>query len=113
MKAKLLLPILALVFSAGVKGGSGASQQLNPKFKVAILETGEFHGDEVTATSGETWLGLHVSDQGSRLLPYRLKVEAVHDPILDDDETQQTGKALSVDVPVQPAFLLKGASMLS
>ena len=89
--------------------GNGVGQKAQPAQRAQLLEPGEFHGDEVKARSGEKWLGLHVSDHGSLLLPYRIKVEAVHDPIVDDDEAQKTGKAVSVDLPLQPSFLVKGA----
>lgn len=112
MKAKPLILVVALLFLVSAQAGSDASPQLNQKSKVTLLETGQFHGDEVTVTSGDTLLGLHVSNQGSLLLPYRLSVDAVHDPVIDHDETKKTGKSVSVDLPVQPTFLLKGANML-
>lgn len=106
-KLSLILISLALVSATG---STGKKQTRVPR--VELLETGEFHGDEVRARTGERWLGLHVSDHGSMLLPYRLRVEAVHDGIVDDDEEQKTGKAVSVDLPLKPSFLVKGAIVL-
>jgi hypothetical protein len=70
-----------------------------------ILEVGEFHGEEVEAQTGETWLGLNISDGHSQLLDYKLTVEAVNDPLVDEPE-ETTGKKVSVDLPLQPTFLI-------
>lgn len=113
MKTKLSifvsLLMLLLIFATGA---SDAWQKTKLASHVELLETGEFHGDEVRARTGERWLGLHVSDHGSLLLPYRLRVDAVHDGIVDDDEEQKTGKAVSVDLPLKPSFLVKGSIVL-
>lgn len=101
----ILMPMMGLL--ALGNAGSGAGQKPAPH--IQLLETGDFHGEEVKARTGERWLGLHVSDHGSLLLSYRIKVEAVHDGIVDEDEEQKTGKAVSVDLPLQPSFLVKGA----
>ncbi len=112
MKTKLSIFVSLLILLIFANGVSDARQKTKPASQVELLETGEFHGDEVKARTGERWLGLHVSDHGSLLLPYRLRVEAVHDGIVDDDKEQKTGKAVSVDLPVQPSFLVKGAIVL-
>src|SRR5687768_13669027 len=112
LSEKILMLMSMMGLLAFATAGAGAGQKSEPAPRVQLLETGEFHGDEVKARSGEKWLGLHVSDHGSLLLPYRISVEAVHDPIVDDDEAQKTGKAVSVDLPLQPFFLVKGATEL-
>ena len=106
----LLLSMVALL--AFATAGAEAGQKSNAAPRAALLEIGEFHGEEVKARSGEKWLGLHVSAGGSLLLPYRIKVEAVHDPIVDENEAHKTGKAVTVDLPLQPLFLVKGATEL-
>jgi len=70
-----------------------------------LVEIGEFHGDEVEAQTGETWLGLHISDSESMLLSYQVTVEPVHDEIVDEPD-QSTGKKVSVDLPLKPKFLV-------
>lgn len=70
-----------------------------------LLEIGEFHGDEVEAQTGETWLGLHISEGESMLINYQLTVEPVHDGIVDDPD-ESTGKKVSVDLPLEPRFLV-------
>ncbi len=68
---------------------------------------------KVSARSGERWLGLHVTADTSTLLSYVIKVKAVHDEIVDEKEDQETGKEISVDLPVEPMFLVKGLPELS
>jgi hypothetical protein len=81
--------------------------------KILLVETGDgFHGDEVKAKDGERWLGLYVTGSGSSLITSKVTVERVVDPIVDEDESQMTGKSVSVDHPVEPVFLVKGAAML-
>lgn len=76
-----------------------------------LIEPGAFHGEEVTARSGEKWLGLHITGENSMLLTYRLTVNAVQDSLVDE-EGQKTGKEVSVDLPLEPLFLIKGTGIL-
>ena len=73
--------------------------------EATLLEVGEFHGDEVAAETGEQWLGLHVSEKGSLLVNHTITVENVHDPIIDEGD-QKTGKKISIDLPIDPIFLV-------
>ena len=113
MKSKFRLLMLIVVCIIFVCAATGARQKPKTAGGVSIVETGEFHGDEVTARTGEKWLGLHISDHVSTLLNYRLTVQIVHDTVVDDDTDQQSGKRISIDLPLQPVFLVKGAMMLS
>jgi hypothetical protein len=79
---------------------------------IALLETGEFHGDEVDAKSGEQWLGLYRTQQGYVLRNSIIRVEAVHDVVVDDNENVRTGKKVTVRGPVEPVFLVRGPSGL-
>lgn len=81
-----------------------------PQFRV--LETGQFHGEEVTAKTGEHWLGLRIDGDRSTLLPYTLTIETVHDPLVDEKD-QKTGAKVSVDLPLEPRFLVQGGNMLN
>ena len=88
-----------------------SSSVSSPRARVAcppeagLLEVGEFHGDEVTAETGEQWLGLHVSEKGSLLINHTITVESVQDPIIDESD-QKTGKKVSIDLPLDPIFLV-------
>lgn len=80
---------------------------------VGLLETGDgFHGDQVSARSGEMWLGLYVTDNGSTLIASRLIVRRVFDPIIDEDERSATGKSVLVGGDDAPVFLVRNAPML-
>lgn len=57
-----------------------------------ILFTGSFHGDEVKARSGETWLCLMATKTGDELKTCTIDVKTVHDVIADDN----SGKEVSV-----------------
>jgi hypothetical protein len=81
------------------------SQAQTKKPEMRLLETGAFHGDEVEARTGEQWLGLYVGEHGSLLLPYRLTVKSVADEVVDQDG-EQTGKQVSVDLPLNPILLV-------
>jgi len=67
-----------------------------------LLMIGQFHGDEVHAGSGGSWLGLFPMSNGEfELRKTRIKVDTVYDPIVDDrkdnkNHKRKTGKAVSV-----------------
>ena len=75
--------------------------------KIQLLQVGAFHGDEVSAESGEVWLGLHSTSDGYALIPSKITVETVYDPFVDN-AGEQTGKVVSVEGQTRPLFLIKG-----
>ncbi len=75
--------------------------------EIQLLQVGAFHGDEVSAESGETWLGLYSTSDGYTLIPSRITVETVYDPLVDS-EGERTGKVVSVEERARPLFLIKG-----
>ncbi|MEJ7578874.1 MAG: hypothetical protein WKF74_17895 [Pyrinomonadaceae bacterium] len=79
---------------------------------VKLLTTGQFHGDEVTAKTGERWLGLYPTANGYTLIRSTLRIERVHDQIVDEKLGVKTGKSVGVDQSGAPVFLVKGANML-
>lgn len=82
-------------------------------FKMKLLETGEgFHGDQVEAESGETWMGLFKVSGKYLLRSEKIEILRVHDEIVDEDEQSKTGKSVSVSGKNQPLFLLKNADSL-
>ena len=58
---------------------------------IALQPPGDFHGDEVTARSGERWLAVHVADSGATMATTTLRVSAVEDAVLDEPG-QRTGR---------------------
>lgn len=82
------------------------------KFKIKLLETGEgYHGDQVKAKSGETWLGLFKENDKYYLRSTKLKITRVQDTIVDD-ENKMTGKSVFTSYKASSVFLLKNAKML-
>src|SRR5947209_551466 len=79
--------------------------------EIQLLETGTFHGEEVSAETGEQWLGLFPTENGFALIPTTINIEAVHDEV-GDDVGEMTGKRVGVDRDAKPVFLIKGAGML-
>jgi hypothetical protein len=82
------------------------------KYKYALLQTGKFHGEEVSAKSGENWLGLFKQNDGFYLTSTKINVKRVYDEIVDESENQKTGKMVSVNNKTEPLFLIKNASEL-
>jgi hypothetical protein len=83
--------------------------------RIKLLETGDgFHGDEVKAKSGETWLGLFSKNGKSVLRSTKIKIRRVYDDIADyPNKRKKTGKSVSVHDAERPLFLLKNAETLT
>ena len=75
--------------------------------EIQLLQVGVFHGDEVSAESGEVWLGLYSTPDGYALITSRITVETVYDPLVDNPG-EKTGKVVSVAEQTRPLFLIKG-----
>jgi hypothetical protein len=77
--------------------------------KGRLLETGEFHGNEVNARSGEQWLGLYVTGKRSFLRPSTVRIQFVEDPVVDLETDKWTGKKVSISNRTDnPIFLVRG-----
>lgn len=76
--------------------------------KVEMIMTGEWHGDEVNARSGEQWLAL----VDGELEAVKVRVELVHDPIIDD-EGEKSGKRVVVSGADEYTVLLRGLAPTS
>lgn len=102
MKSKI-----ALVFSALLSISAGSANAAN------ILELYDYHGDEVTASSKQAWLGLYkVSDRKYVLKPVKVSITRVHDAIVDEDAKAKTGKRISVAGKEKPVFVFSGIPQL-
>ena len=75
--------------------------------EIQLLQVGAFHGDEVSAESGEVWLGLYSTLDGYVLVPSTITVTTVYDPFVDN-AGEETGKIVSVERQTRPLFLIKG-----
>ena len=83
-----------------------------PLAAVELLLPGDYHGDEIAAQDGESWFALVQDAQGAtRLEPRRVGIEAVNDPVLDD-ENGASGKRVGADQD-DVLFYLRGLSGLA
>jgi len=88
-------------------GGNNQSVASPVEPEIQLLQVGAFHGDEVSAESGEVWLGLYPTPDGYTLIPSRITVETVYDPFVDNIG-EKTGKVVSVEGQMPPLLLIKG-----
>ena len=84
-----------------------------PAQQVQILMTGQFHGNEITASSGETWFGLFAEGKKYRLVRTTINVTPIRDDIVGDEEDEKTGKLVSCNKSGKPLFLVRGIRGLS
>ena len=113
MRKAVVLTSLVLVLVLAGPPCLRAQQRRAARAGVRLVEIGAgFHGPEVSARTGETWLGLYVSGGRSALVPSVVKVEPVHDVIVDEEPWQKSGKAVSVNRNTDPVFLVSGAKAL-
>ena len=84
----------------------------HPIAAVELLLPGTYHGDEISAHGGASWFALVQDASGeTRLEARRMEIEAVNDPVLDDD-TGTSGKR--VGAPQDDAlFYLRDAPGLT
>jgi hypothetical protein len=112
MLVRMSFTITMSIFFAGwiccvMFGCNGQSVASPVESEIQLLQVGAFHGDEVSAGSGEVWLGLYSMPDGYALIPSRITVETVYDPFVDN-AGEKTGKVVSVEGRVRPLFLIKG-----
>ena len=72
------------------------SWEIKRKFETKILETGEFHKEDLTGKSGEIWLGLFKNKGDFSLIPTRIKIKEIHKPELFDKKvfTERKGETI-------------------
>lgn len=79
--------------------------------KIELLQTGQFHGEEVSAETGEMWLGLYKKGETYTLLPSVLTIQLFHDAIVDQNG-EMSGKEVKIAGQGEPLFLLKGGNFI-
>ena len=112
MLVRMSFTITMSIFCAGwicfvMFGRNNQSGTLPVETEIQLLQVGAFHSDEVSAESGEVWMGLYPTSDGYTLIPSKITVETVYDPLVDRDG-EQTGKMVSVEERTPPLFLVKG-----
>jgi hypothetical protein len=81
--------------------------------KLRMLKVGTFHGDEVTARTGEHWLALTKVGHAFRLKPVVLEIDRVHDEIVDENEHQRSGKNVEIRPELDALALVRGAGLVA
>ncbi len=86
-----------------------------PKVLAAdIVEVSEYHGGELNATSGQTWLGLFPKGNGHFETRFtKVKISTIRDEIVDETPTAKTGRKVTVNDKVEPLFLISGIKSLT
>jgi len=103
--------VLAVMLSAALCILISSPTGLYGSDGVELITTGEFHGDEVTATDGERWTGLFRTDGGFELANKAVAVEYFEDAVVDGPG-EKTGKRVGVENGINPIFLLRGINGL-
>ncbi|MBX7171331.1 MAG: hypothetical protein K1X72_10260 [Pyrinomonadaceae bacterium] len=66
------------------------------KFEAKIIETGEFHKEDLTGKSGEIWLGLFKNGSDFSIIPTKIKIKDIPNPELFDKKvfTEKKGETI-------------------
>ncbi len=77
-----------------------------------LLEIGEaYHGDQVAAKTGESWIGLFRDGDRYFLKTTSIKITKVRDEIVDDENSGvETGKTVTTKMDLPAVFLLKNVA---
>ncbi len=78
---------------------------------VRLALTGSYHGDDVSAKSGEHWLALTGDGKQFALRDVTIAVRRVHDDVVDEDESARTGKDVSIKPELDAIALIRGANL--
>jgi len=70
-KSFAILSLLAIASTLIVGRGNHQWPKSN---RADLIEPGTFHGDEITARTGERWMGLYVTKHGAELRYSRIRV---------------------------------------
>ncbi len=82
-----------------------------PDFRV--LYTGSFHNEEVPLDApNQAWIGLFKGAKGHFLKAVHLTTKQVYDPVVDENESQQTGWEVSTDCSDSCIILMEPTSYL-
>ena len=78
---------------------------------VQILNTGLWHGDEVTVEAGSDWWGIFPEGDGFTLEPAPVTIVIEHDAVVDA-EGEATGKRVTVPQEAESVLLVRGIAGL-
>src|SRR5690349_8313890 len=81
-----------------------------PEPHYAVLEPGEFHGDDVALQQPVDWLGVYCVASRCDSRPVKVHTKRVPDPLGEDEPQRPTGTAVEVSPRNTPLFLVHGLS---
>jgi hypothetical protein len=96
-----------LTLLAAAVAGAAAAQPEAPA-PIAVLMTGQFHGDEVPPVDGRDWLALIDDGRRARLEPVNVRSDLVHDALLDAEQGPFTGRQITHDAKEAPLAIVSG-----
>ncbi len=103
------------VFEEAIKDSKteieGFVEKVEPNYRIKLLTTGNFHGEEVSAKTGENWIGLFKDGDKYYLKNSIIKVKRIYDEVIDKTG-EKTGKQVSVKGSKEPIILLKNSKIL-
>lgn len=80
-------------------------------FQLSLLETGYHNEDDVSAHSGENWLGLFRENNRYMLKRTKLKISRVHQHCGDEGKPNKRGKDVGIVGNGKPEFLIKDSDL--
>lgn len=110
VKRFLVAGVLAVAICFGAGFDTDLMHSPDAAIRKRLLQTGEFHGNEVFGRQGERWLALVRSSVGYRAEMRTLRVRRVPDPI---DGAPEPAKQIGTVEPGQTVFLLRGFDRLA
>ncbi|MDG5467181.1 hypothetical protein P9J64_02465 [Deltaproteobacteria bacterium IMCC39524] len=102
-----ILLLITILFASSVDTAFAANIDLPGQMAMV----GVWHGEEVSAKHGESWLALLETSSGFELQEVTLSVEIVVDDVIDIPPSK-TGKKVSVPEGFEPLVLLRDLSQL-
>jgi hypothetical protein len=83
-------------------------EMLGQSARIAVLEPGTFHGEDVALKQPSTWLGLFCQRASCELHQTKVRATRVPDPLGEDAPDKPTGTSIQVLSRHQPLLLLHG-----
>ncbi|HEX8617156.1 MAG TPA: hypothetical protein VF911_06200, partial [Thermoanaerobaculia bacterium] len=94
--------LVLLLVGANARGGAGS---------VALMETGSFHGNEVSFEARGEWFALVLEERGASLRRVTASIVSEVDP-LSDGPGESTGKLVRIVPAVEAVALIRGIDEL-
>lgn len=87
-----------------------AHSQAPPGPRFALLETGEYHGSDVSLNQPKGWVGVFCREKICVAKETNVRTARVPDPLGEEEEKTPTGTSVEVSSAEKPLFLVRGIS---